>query len=143
MQSGPTSHTGQAGFTLIELLIAMTIVGILAAIAVPAYDSHIARSRVRAAQVDLVALSMVIEADYQRSMAYPVGSFEGTAKVRERFGAWQPSEKTFSYSVTSSADAYTATATGLSGKLKGCSMTLDQEGTRTGNCPHVGGTDWQ
>lgn len=120
----------QAGFTLIEMLITVAIIGILAAIALPAYDSYITKSRIKTAQADLAALALNLENAYQRQLAYPALDLDGNSTVTGAFSGWHPAESAFTYSVDSSSSSYTLTATGNTGKVNGCTITLDNENTR-------------
>lgn len=58
------------GFTLIELLIAVAIVGILAAVAIPAYGDYIARSRRAEAISNLQNLVNTLENCYSLNQDY-------------------------------------------------------------------------
>jgi len=59
------------GFTLIELLIVMTIIGILAAIAVPSYQRSVIRARESVLLEDLYQLRNSIDAFYADNATYP------------------------------------------------------------------------
>lgn len=67
-------NTAQKGFTLIELMIVVAIIGILAAIAIPAYQNYIARSQFSESQVLLAGTKPVIQERVDQGTAYTIGS---------------------------------------------------------------------
>ena len=64
----------QNGFTLIELLIAIAIVGILAGIAIPAYQDSMVKSRRADAKAALLELSVFMERLYTATGCYNPGA---------------------------------------------------------------------
>ena len=67
-------NTAQKGFTLIELMIVIAIIGILAAIAIPAYQNYIARAQFAESQTLLSGVKPVIQEKVDQGTAYAAGN---------------------------------------------------------------------
>lgn len=65
-------NTAQKGFTLIELMIVIAIIGILAAIAIPAYQSYIAKSQVSAGLAEISPAKTNAEAKLAEGLSDPI-----------------------------------------------------------------------
>jgi general secretion pathway protein G len=57
----PTRNRTEQGFTLLELMIVMVVIGLLAAIAIPAYTSNIRNAREAVLKEDLHTLRSAID----------------------------------------------------------------------------------
>ena len=77
----------QKGFTLIELMIVVAIIGILAAIALPAYQDYTARAKVSEAVIAASSPKSLI------SEAFQTNSLAGITAAADEYNARSASEK--------------------------------------------------
>ena len=121
----------QQGFTLMEVLVTIVIVGILSAVAIPAYSNHVTRSRTAEAFTALGAAQMNAEQFWNNERSY--AGFNQSSG----FPAATPN---FTYVLSNAtASTFTVTATGRA-KMTGFTYTIDQNGTRTTTATPAWGT---
>lgn len=75
----------QKGFTLIELMVVIAIIGLLAAIAIPAYQNYVVRSQVTEGIAMLASEKTAVGESFQNSGVWPLndseaGTISGTGK---------------------------------------------------------------
>lgn len=138
-------YNGALGFTLIELMITVVIVAILAAIALPSYQNYIKRANIRAAQTDLVALSLVFENYYQRNLSYPNQDYANTSAL-SAFPQWSASKTDifeFSSKKVDGGKGYELYATAnRSSNLANCELKITNTNQRTATTSCDGKTTW-
>ncbi len=70
IEIGKGGARGQHGFTLLELMIVVSIIGILATLAVPSYQSSVVKAREAALRQDLSTFRDVLD---QHSVSVGIG----------------------------------------------------------------------
>jgi type IV pilus assembly protein PilE len=110
------------GFTLIELMITVAILGILSAIAVPAYQEYTTKSKRADAKVTLMQQAQKLERFFSTNNTYVAGTVTTTSE----HGYWQvvPTLATTTYSLT-------ASPAGSHSDAKCATFTLTQTGAQT------------
>ena len=131
------------GFTLIELMIAVAIVGILAVIALPAYNSYTTNAKRNQAKAIMLNLSQMEERFYTNNYSYyaistapPANEPQGWAN----YAGTSMAKRTYDIAVATTGSptvsaTYTITATPSNGfsDMQCGTLTLDSAGNKTNN----------
>uniref|UniRef100_E6PKK1 Putative Type II secretory pathway protein H n=1 Tax=mine drainage metagenome TaxID=410659 RepID=E6PKK1_9ZZZZ len=130
------------GFTLIELMIVVAIVAILSAIALPAYNSYVTRSKLAEAFSGLSGLSVAMQQYYQDNRTYTDATTASNPDPWPCANVNLPTGKYFNFTCAVAAATptqFTLTATATSPDLTtggAMTYTIDQDGNKaTTNVP--------
>ena len=129
VQGGPVAVSArrERGFSLLELMTVLVIVGVLAAIAWPSYQSYVIRSNRAAAQSFMMSVANRQEQYIltNRSYAATTAALSLTAPP-ETNGRY-----TFAVTNPGGATTYLVTATAIGNQVSDGDLTLSSDGTKT------------
>jgi len=119
------------GFTLVEVLIVVIIIGILAAIGIPQFAASIEKAKGGEARAGLGHIQTGEKVYYAENEFYSTDTSDLDITLTQRYWA-------FSISATGSTPTtYTATASRSGGSRAGQTVTMDQDGTISGNWDYI------
>ncbi len=155
------SRKTQRGFTLIELMIVVAIIGILAAVAIPAFMDYMKKGKRSEAELNLNAIAKSNKSEFTTNASYITSSqgatpavdcctqnFNNTKKCAVVVGDWQgvatwdaldfeisePNYFQYAYTGVAGGLTYSATATGNL-DCDAASITFTLNGTSNGGTP--------
>ena len=125
-----TALRRESGFTLIELMIVVSIIGVLAAIAIPAYTAYVTRGNRSAARACASEMTQFMERYYTTNLTYvgaaPVLGCQTEGGLDTRYTLTLAGLAQNTYSVVA-----TPIGAQLSHDTKCGVLSVDQAGTRT------------
>lgn len=127
--STPATRSRGAGFTLLELLITMVIIGVLTAIALPAYRGHLLKGKRTAAQTQMMDIANREEQFLLANRVYaPVATLTASGyALPANVGA------NYSYDVavgSGGVPSYVITFTAINGQTSDGNLTLNSAGVK-------------